>query len=613
RLPQYMVPQAFVVLERLPLSPNGKVDRKALPAPAGDSGRERVYTAPRTELEAAIAGIWAEVLGLEKIGIHDNFFDRGGHSLLATQAVSRMRHALLTESESAVRPAFSLRTLFEHPTAAGMASAILSLWEELGAEGQEGGREWEGIAGDEPIPIRSREEGIPLSFAQQRLWFLDRLEPESAAYHIHSAVRMTGELDAEVLAGCLQRLAERHETLRTIYREENGRPVQVILASVDLPLPVLDLQEVEGDRREAEVERLALEEAVRPFDLENGPLLRTRLLRIGVSEHVLLVTMHHIISDGWSVGVLVRELGELYRAAKRGMPAALPELKVQYPDYAAWQNAKLEGEALEGLTAYWKRQLGGELPVLELPTDHPRPARQSFRGGRIGVRVPAALAGRLQELCRQEGVTLYMALLTVFSVLLGRLGRQEELIVGSPIAGRTRTETERLIGCFVNTLALRVDLAGGPAFRQLLQRVKQLCLDAYAHQDMPFEKLVELLQPDRDMSRTPLFQAMLVLQNAPLPELELEGLRLSAFEVDNGTTKFDLTLTLSEDERGLNGTLEYSTDLFKEETAERMWTYFLRLLEGAVANPDERIGRLPMLTEPEIRQQAEEWNRTEAE
>ncbi|WP_274495377.1 non-ribosomal peptide synthetase [Paenibacillus mucilaginosus] len=613
RLPQYMVPQAFVVLERLPLSPNGKVDRKALPAPAGDSGRERVYTAPRTELEAAIAGIWAEVLGLEKIGIHDNFFDRGGHSLLATQAVSRMRHALLTESESAVRPAFSLRTLFEHPTAAGMASAILSLWEELGAEGLEGGREWEGIAGDEPIPFRSREEGIPLSFAQQRLWFLDRLEPESAAYHIHSAVRMTGELDAEVLAGCLQRLAERHETLRTIYREENGRPVQVILASVDLPLPVLDLQEVEGDRREAEVERLALEEAVRPFDLENGPLLRTRMLRIGASEHVLLVTMHHIISDGWSVGVLVRELGELYRAAKRGMPAALPELKVQYPDYAVWQNAKLEGEALEGLTAYWKRQLGGELPVLELPTDYPRPARQSFRGGRIGVRVPAALAGRLQELCRQEGVTLYMALLTVFSVLLGRLGRQEELIVGSPIAGRTRTETERLIGCFVNTLALRVDLAGGPAFRQLLQRVKQLCLDAYAHQDMPFEKLVELLQPDRDMSRTPLFQAMLVLQNAPLPELELEGLRLSAFEVDNGTTKFDLTLTLSEDERGLNGTLEYSTDLFKEETAERMWTYFIRLLEGAAANPDERIGRLPMLTEPEIRQQAEEWNRTEAE
>ncbi|KIN38143.1 non-ribosomal peptide synthetase [Bacillus subtilis] len=513
-LPEYMVPTAYVFLEAFPLNHNGKVDRKALPEPKMTGAQEALYIAPRTVLEKKIADIWMSVLHVEKIGIYDNFFECGGHSLLATQLLSRLRSTFDTE--------ISLRELFDNPTIAGLVSKVTFSDREEKNELELGLKH-----NNEKILPVSREGKIPLSFTQKRLWFLNRLEPESIAYNIFSVLRVDGELDKQALEICINQLVERHEALRTTFKDEDG-PVQIISPTLHIPLSLIDFREIAEIEKETEVERFILEETRRPFDLERGPLLHVSLLWLNETEYVLLVSMHHIISDGWSMGLLIQELGELYSAHLHGKSANLPELTVQYADYAEWQNNKVSGENFERLTTYWTEKLGGELPILELPSDNPRPERQTFLGGRKIVQIQNDAVQKLKELSHREEVTLFMVFLSAFSVLLSRLSRQEDLIVGTPIAGRTHTETEPLIGCFVNTLALRIDLSEKPTFVDLLKRVRRVCLDAYAHQEMSFEKLVEIIKPERSLSRNPIFDVMINLVNTPNENAQWQGVNYLA-------------------------------------------------------------------------------------
>ena len=413
-----------------------------------------------------------------------------------------------------------------------------------------------------PIPLISRDGALSVSFSQERLWFLSQLEPGNTAYHISGGVRLEGQLRVDILEQSLSEIVRRHEALRTTFEEIEGRPVQVISAEARFELPVVDLQELPEAEREARSRQIIAEEAHRPFDLSAGPLFRAALVQLSQEEHILVVVMHHIITDGWSLGVFTRELEALYAAFSEGKPSPLPDLPVQYADYAAWQRERLQGEVLEGQVAYWKEQLGGELTQLQLPTDRPRPAVQTHRGARHGFDLPKGLAEKINNLSRQQGVTLFMTLLAAFKVLLYRYTGQTDFAVGSPIANRTRSELEGLIGFFVNTLVLRTDMAGDPGFVELLGRVRETTLGAYDHQELPFEKLVEVLNPVRDMSYSPLFQVMFVLQNMPGAAVQLPGVRLSPVGTDAGASMFDLTLFMWEGEKGLSGRIEYNTDLF---------------------------------------------------
>jgi amino acid adenylation domain-containing protein len=451
---------------------------------------------------------------------------------------------------------------------------------------------------------------FPLSFAQQRLWFVEQLQPDTPRYNIPAAVRMTGSLHVRAMEQSLNEIVRRHEALRTTFATVGERPAQRIIPTLTLPLPVVDLEALTETDREAEVQRRAREEAQRPFDLAQGPLLRAILLHLADDDYVFLLTMHHIISDGWSLGVFMRELAALYAVYASGKPSVLPPLPIQYADFAVWQQEWLRGDVLESQTTYWKERLGGQLPLLELPADRRRPVVQSFCGARHSVELPQALTAALSELGRQQGITLFMTLLAAFKVLLQRSTGETDICVGSPIANRTRRETEALIGFFVNTLVLRTDLSGNPTFRELLTRVRESCVGAYAHQDLPFEKLVEVLHPERDLSRNPLFQVMFALQNAPMPALELADLTLSLLEIDHGVAKFDLTLDLSETPQGISGWLEYNTDLFDATTIARMAAHFRTLLEGIVADPEQRLSDLPLLTEVERHRLLVEWNDT---
>ncbi|HSE36537.1 MAG TPA: amino acid adenylation domain-containing protein, partial [Blastocatellia bacterium] len=594
RLPEYMVPPAFVFLDSLPLTPNGKVDRQALPAPtAARPELGETFAPPGTPAEEVLAGLWEELLGVEQVGVNDNFFELGGHSLLATQVTSRMRELFHVE--------IALRQLFETPTVAGLAQSV-----EIAL------KETKGLVAPS-IERVSREEMLPLSYAQQRLWFIHQLDPTSAVYNIPLAVRLTGRLDSAALSATLTEIVRRHEALRTTFVVHDDQPRQVIHPPTALDLAMTDVTSVPAGERVHEAQRIAVEEARLPFDLEQGPLLRARLLRLSEEEQVLLVTMHHIVSDGWSMGVLVREVAELYTAFSTGQPAALAELPIQYADYAVWQREWLRGEVLERQLSYWREQLAGAPSVLELPTDHPRPAVQSFRGSFEPVLVGAELTTRLKEICRREGVTLFMLLLGAWQVLLSRYTGAEEIVVGAPIANRQRTEVEDLIGYFVNTLAMRTDLSGDPTFRELMGRVREVALGAYLHQDVPFEKLVEELQPERDLSHSPIFQVVFVLQNAPLGGLELQDVNLELLAADNGTAKFDLTLNLHEVDDVIGGTLGYSTDLFEAATIGRMVSHFLTLLEGVAADVNTPLSLLPLMREEERRQIVFEWNTTEKE
>ena len=589
KLPEHMVPAVFVPLDTLPLMPNGKIDRRALPPP--DRSRpelDKAFVAPRGPTEEVLAAIWAELLEIERVGIHDNFFDLGGHSLLATQAVSRMREAFQVE--------IPLRRLFEVPTVAGLAESI----EAARKAGQN-------LLTPPILPV-PRNGDLTLSFAQQRLWFFDQLEPGLSAYNIPSAVRLKGPLNLAALEQSLNEIIKRHESLRTTFREVDGRPTQVIAPTLTIELPVVDLRKLPASERETEVRRLVTAEAQRPFDLSRGPLLRGTVLRLGDEEHVGLLTMHHIVSDGWSTGILVREMATVYVGLCAGRTSPLPALPVQYADFAHWQRQWLQGDVLEAQIAYWKERLAGAPSLIDLPADHPRPAVQTFRGAHQSLALSEHQQKGLKALSRQNGVTLFMTLLAAFKVLLYRYTSQDDLIVGTPIANRNRLETEGLIGFFVNALVLRTDLSGNPRFREFLQQVREVCLGAYAHQDLPFDRLVEELHVARDLNRNPLFQVMFALHDASLRAVELTGFTLSPVEGDSETAHFDLTLQIVDTGQELTALFVYNTDLFEAGTIARMLRHFQTLLEAIVADPEQRLSDLPLLTKTERQLLLAEWN-----
>ncbi len=593
-LPDYMMPSAYVELEELPRTISGKVDRRALPA-VGAEGSGAEYVAPRTAVEELLVQSWERLLGRERIGIDDNFFRLGGHSLLATQVMSRVRETFGVE--------VGLRGLFERPTVRGLGEVI--------EEKLRGAEELEAPA----IGKVSRDGELMLSFAQQRLWFLDQLEPGSNAYNMGSAVRLQGTVDLTALEQSFREVIRRHESLRTRFGVVNGVPVQVIDEAPEFNLAVLDLSTLAEAEREAEARRVGAEEAQRPFDLSAGPLLRAGVLRLSEQEHVLLCTMHHIISDGWSMGVLIRELTSLYEAYSTGQESHLPDLEIQYADFAHWQREWLQGEVLDQQLSYWKEQLADVPAVLELPTDYPRPAVQTFRGAHQSLTLSEKVSVQLKEVSQRSGVTLFMTLLAAFQTLLSRYSGQQEIVVGTPIAGRNRGETESLIGFFVNTLVLRTDLSGDPRFEEVLLRVREVALGAYSHQDVPFELLVEELQPERDMSRSPLFQVLMVLQNAPMTGVQIKSdLQMASLGVENQTAKFDLTLSVIETNDGrLQSVWEYNTDLFAPASIRRMMKHFEVLLDEVANHPERRLSELALLTEAERKQIVVEWNETAAE
>jgi len=578
RLPAYMLPPSFVTLEALPLTPNGKVDRSQLPAPNHERPLlEEAFAAAGTPVQDVLCGIWAEVLCLERVGIHDNFFHLGGHSLLATRLISKVRHVFQIE--------MPLRTLFDWPTVAGLSSHL-----------EQALRAQSGLQTRPPLPA-PREKEVPLSFAQQRLWFLHQLEPSSSAYNVPAALHIKGALKIGILIRCLDEIIRRHESLRTTFPIVDGHPIQNIALALELEMPTANLSDLSGMEQQAQVQSLIAEESARPFDLTRGPLLRALLLRLAEDEHVLLLTAHHITADGWSVKVFIRELATLYEAYSHERPSPLSELPVQYADFSIWQRQYLTGDILATQLAYWKRQLGGgDLPVLNLSADRLRSQTRTFRGATESLRLSADLSEAVRTLGSRQHVTLFMTLLAAFKVLLSRYTGQQDIVVGTPIANRNYQELEDLIGFFVNTLVLRTEVSGDQSFQGLLDRVRKVALDAYAHQDVPFERLIEELQPLRSLSHTPLFQVMFVLQNNPSPSIDLPGLKLTSLEVESPTAKFDLTLMVEETTAELVVSLEYSTDLFHAATIRQMLLHFKMLLEGIVADPRKRVNELPLLT-----------------
>jgi amino acid adenylation domain-containing protein len=617
KLPEAMVPAAYVALDRLPLSATGKLDRKALaalPAPAppaastaaGAVGEEE----PRTPAEALVAGIFADLLGRPRVGRGESFFDLGGHSLLATRVTARLHAATGVD--------VPLRALFEAPTAAGLAA---QLGDQLVS------------APEAAIPPADRGRPLPLSFAQERVWFLAQLDPASTAYNLPAALRLGGDLEVPALAAALTALVRRHEALRTTFVVGPAGPEQRIADPAPVPLPVLDLAGPDARETQERARARFAAVAATPFDLARGPLLRLELLRLGAREHLLIVDQHHAITDGWSIGLLVRELGALYAAARAGAPdperllALLPPLPVQYADYAVWQRGRLAGEDLERQVGWWRGQLAGIPEVLALPVDRPRPAVQTLAGGEVAAALPAALAGDLAALARRHGATLFMALLAAFQALLARClppgtapADGPFVPVGSPVAGRTRVELEGMIGFFANTLVLRGDLRGEPGFGALLARTREATLGAFAHQEVPFEKLVEALQPRRSLAHAPLVQVLLALQNTAAAPLELPGLTISRLAEETPAAPFDLALHLAETAGGADGSdradravgiagrLVYARDLFDRPSAIRLAQRLRTLVAAAVASPDLSWRDLDLLAPAERLQLLAEWS-----
>ena len=583
KLPEYMIPSALVTLKAFPLTRNGKVDRFALPEPdaaAAEAGN--LFVAPRTPVEEVVAGIWAQLFGLRQVSTQANFFELGGHSLLVTQVISRVRKVFSVE--------MPVRSMFESPTVAALA-------EHVEAEMRAGrGRQ------SPPIERVSREMPPPASFAQQRLWFLQELTPGSPAYQLHVSLRLKGELDVAVLGQTFTEVVRRHEILRTTFATVGGQLVQVIANARPFELTLADLCSLPADEREAEARRLAAEEARRPFDLSRDPVLRATLWRLAPDENILGLTMHHVASDEWSMNVLVREALRLYEAFSEGRPSPLQPLPVQYADYAVWQRGRLEGERLAAELDYWRRQLGDGPHALELPTDRPRPPIQTARGAHHPLTFSKDLADALKVLSRQAEATLFMTLLAAYKTLLHHYAGQTSVIVGTPIADRDQVETEELIGFFVNMLVMRTDLSGDPGFRELLGRVREVALGAYAHQGLPFDKLVEELKPPRDLSRNPLFQAAFTFDGSPPQELKLARLEVQPLEIEGRPTRFDLVLALRETGRGLAGAIQYNADLFNAQRIARMSEHFLLLLERVVAEPDAKLSELRTALEEADRQ-----------
>ena len=566
-LPEFMMPSAIIELESLPRTVNGKIDRKALPAPASDT---TAYVAPRSTVEEVVAGIWAEVLGVERVGVEDNFFDLGGHSLLATQVMSRVSAALQVE--------VPLRRLFEGPTVAELAAALEGALRD-------------GVTGAPRIERVSRDGSLPLSFAQQRLWFLDQLEAGSAFYNVPAAVRLNGELKVEVLRKALEEIIRRHEALRTSFPTVDDRAVQSIAPALELPFDLIDLNELSGREQESSIASQTCEWSSLPFDLAHGPLLRVRLLRLSDTEHVLLFCMHHIVGDLWSMNLLVREWASLYEAFSNGKASPLAELPVQYADYAVWQREWLRDGVLDEQLDYWRKQLNDAPAVLSLPADKSR-SDHSFEGVRLNVALPESVSSEVKALSRREGATLFMTLLAAFGATLHHHAQQTDILVGTPIANRQHAEVENLIGLFLNTLVLRIDLGGDPSFRELLRRVRDVSLGAYAHQDVPFEKLVEELRPDRSLSHNPLFQVAFTLDQVQPAQTTLSGLTLTPVEMDKGMVQFDLILHLVDAGESIVGTLQYQTGLFETGTMQRFFRHFETVLVNAVESPEIKLSEL---------------------
>ncbi|WP_346294195.1 amino acid adenylation domain-containing protein [Sphaerothrix gracilis] len=592
QLPDYMIPAIFMQLERLPLTVNGKVDRRALPAPDLSQRDLAIgFVAPRTPTEELVASIWTELLGCE-VGIYDNFFDLGGHSLLATQVVSRLRQTFALD--------LPLRSLFDSLTVAQLSQLIDTQRQSA-----------QGLPFTAIAPV-AREGNLPLSFAQQRLWFLDQLEESRGNYHLSAALRLRGALNLEALEQAIAAIVARHEILRTTFPSQDGQAVQHIAPSWNESLRRVDLRSLSEVAQSTEVQRQIAAAARQPFDLATGPLLRASLLQLSPDTYILLATMHHIIADGWSMGLLINELATLYRAFAQAQPSPLPPLPIQYADFAHWQRQSLQGQRLEQQLAYWRQQLAGLPALLPLPTDKPRPPLQSFHGARSHFCLDADLTAQLKQLAQRCGATLFMALVAALSVLLARYSGQKDIAIGSPIANRNRPELEPLIGFFVNTLVLRSRLEDNPSFEALLSQVRQSALAAYAHQDLPFEKLVEELRPERSLSHSPLFQVMLVLQNTPpaaltLPELELTPIA----DEQSSAAKFDLTLFVTETAAGLSGMWRYSTDLFEAATIARLSGHFQQLLRSIVASPQQRVEQLPLLPAAERQLLLQGWNQNQ--
>ncbi|MES1240935.1 MAG: non-ribosomal peptide synthase/polyketide synthase [Acidobacteriota bacterium] len=603
RLPDYMVPSRVVFLDALPRTASAKVDRRALLAVPVEQveAAERPYQPPRTPTEEVVAGIWAEVLGLERVGLGQGFFDLGGHSLLAGRVLARLRSTLGVE--------LPLRTFFQDPTVEALARRVEEARPKPGAAA---GAQAAGLPPILPVP---RDGRLPLSFAQQRLWFFDRLAPVPALYNVPSLLRIDGPLRAGALAAALAEIVRRHEALRTVFSYAGeDEPVQLLLT--DIPgLAVIDLSGLPEAVRRDEAGRQEREEVRRGFSLETGPLFRSRLLRSAPEEHLLILNAHHVVSDGWSLGVLSHEIGELYRAFAAGRPSPLPELGVGYPDFAVRQREWLEGGAMEDQLAWWTGRLAGLPEGLDLPADRPRPAVQTWRGAVERTRLAAGLSQSLLALGRRQGATPFMTLAAAFFVLLHRHTGGDDLAVGFPTANRTRQEIEPLIGFFVNTLVLRADLSGEPGFLQVLARVRDAALGAWAHQDLPFEKLVEALAPDRDLSRTPLVQVFFAFQEVVRLAVDLgPGLAAEPEDVDTGTAKFDLSLFLSQAAGGgLLAEVEYATDLFEAGTVRRILERLEVLLAGIVETPEAPLGELPLLTAAERKQMLVEWRGVERE
>ncbi|MGN4022228.1 amino acid adenylation domain-containing protein, partial [Burkholderia gladioli] len=590
KLPGHMVPSHFVLLDALPLTTNGKLDRRALPAPELSRGTS-AYAAPRSETERTLAAIWAQLLGLDRVGLHDDFFELGGHSLLAIRAISAIRDAFGVD--------VPVRGLFDASDIAAFAPLVDAAHRAAGE------------AGLPPIGPADREAPLPLSYSQQRLWFVDQLEPGSSAYHTPLALRLLGALDSRALQRALDEIVRRHEVLRTHFVERDGVPVQIVSADASLPLVHVDLSALPDEERETRLRETMEGDAARAFDLGTGPLLRACLVRLGDQEHVALLTLHHIVIDGWSTGVLTRELGALYAAYRQDRASPLPALSLQYADFAAWQRRWLERDALAGQLGYWVRALHGAPAMLAFPTDRPRPAQRGKRGAHHSFEVDAATAAALDALCRQTHATRFMALLAAFDVLLHRYSGDTDICVGTAVAGRTRSEVEPMIGLFVNTLVMRARIDPAASFRALLEQVRGTTLDAYMHQDVPFELVVDAVSPERSLSHQPLFQMMLLLQNQPEAALSLEGLEVRALGNSSAAAKYDLLLGVTESDTTLDCTIEYDTDLFDAASIARIADHFVQLLRAATADPALPVARLPLADPAEARRRAG-WNETDA-
>ncbi|KAG0043448.1 hypothetical protein BGZ83_011399, partial [Gryganskiella cystojenkinii] len=586
KLPNYMVPAAFMQMNAFPLTANGKLDRRALPNPGDNDYARQCFEEPHGEVEMTLASIWAELLNVERVGRHDSFFALGGHSLLAVRLINRL---------SKLGTHISLSSLFDTPTLAALATVITESISH-------------GTSSLPAITLVPRDSVLPLSFAQQRLWFLTHLEGGSEAYHIPSATHLRGYLNQSAWKQSWDELYARHEALRSVISSSNGQPQVHILPPEGLPMRLIDLRD--ETNRNLQLDHCIDEDTRKLFDLAQGPLIRLTLIQLGDEEHISLLTLHHIISDGWSSGIILSEISQLYKAYCNGEPSPLTPLAIQYPDYASWQRQWLSGDRLQAQSEYWRTMLSGAPALIDLPTDRPRPSQQSFEGDHIPIALDSQITTALNEFSRKHGVTMFMTILSAWSVVLSRLSGQDDIVIGTPSANRSRQEIEPLIGLFVNTLAMRIDLSGEPSTKDLLDRVRRHALAAYAHQDLPFEQVVEIVQPPRRMNHTPLFQVMFVWQNNEEGQWDLPGLQLSPYELDHDTAKFDLTLALWESGDGIEGNLGFATSLFDRSTIERHIGYLLAVLPAMVSDVDRSLATVDIMSAAERSLLLHTWNDT---